>query len=156
MLDGPASPLPLLELGGPKGGCLSFPSFRFHHLIFQKPPTAFWDFLLELLLLSLLSGLAVKPGKPVERLLLRRPIVLERKRVVVSSGGSSSGCSVSANIVKARRGGLPGEGFASSSWSSPHISSASASRTVFRTFLVAPRTVSSFVVGVIGSPFSKA
>lgn len=109
---------------------------------------ASWD--LCLLPDPLGEGLAVNPGKPVERLRLRREKVFERSREVFSSGSSVT--AVSGRPEDARLGGLEGDGdFAVSSSSSPHISSASVTRTVLRTCLVAPSTVSSFVVGVMGS-----
>ena len=92
----------------------------------------------------------MKPGNPVDRLLLRRENVFDRSREVFSSG--SSLIAESGRPEEARLGGREGDGdFAVSSSSSPQISSASVTRTVFRTFLVAPSTVSSVVVGVIGS-----
>ena len=98
----------------------------------------------------------MKPGKPVERLRRLLLSVLDLNNEVVSSGTSSpSVCAGGGSVVDALRGG-GGMDFVSSSWRSAHISSCSVKRTVFRTCCVAPSTVSSLVVGVIGSPFRRA
>jgi len=104
----------------------------------------------------------MKPGKPVERRrflrAMRLRLVLERRRDVDSSGSAPSVGVGGGSVVLALRNGR-GEGvrdFVSESSSSPHISSASVRRTVFRRGRVAPRTVSILVVGVIGSPFKRA
>ncbi len=102
----------------------------------------------------------MKPGKPVERRRFRRllNVVFERRRDVDSSGSWPTPSIGAGRVVLARRsarGETVGD-FVSESSSSPQISSASVRRTVFRRGRVAPRTVSSLVVGVIGSPFRSA
>lgn len=103
----------------------------------------------------------MKPGNPVDRLLFLLPDVSLLKRAVLSSGTSVSPivCRI-AGVGKELddlRGGLDGEaGFVVSSSSSPHISSASVKRTVFRVLRVAPSMLSIFVFGVMGSLFRSA
>jgi hypothetical protein len=83
LLPDPPPPSPPAE-----GGPFPLPSRLPHHFIFQNPPTASCDWVCRLLG-PLGDGRAVKPGKPVDRRLLLRP-VLDLSKDVCSSGSELS------------------------------------------------------------------